>query len=99
MMGKRAADLTKQLRPVAKSGPEAVGLKLTCAADLPRARGGELSIELFGSSDPMMAATVLLLSGEGKTPRAPWFCNATALHRTLWPALERFFDSLEQNER
>lgn len=96
-MSKRATALTKELRPVVKSGPRAVGVKLTCNADLPRAIGGELSIELFGSDEDAMSATILLLSQEEKAPRDPWFCNAVALHDRLWPTVERFFESLEEH--
>jgi hypothetical protein len=98
-MGRRAAILMKRLRPVAKAGPKEVGVKLTCPVDLRPTQSAALSIELFGADEPTISATILLLSDEEKEPVEPWFCNAAVLHRRLWPAIARFFDSLEEHGR
>lgn len=85
------------LRPVMRSAPHQLAIRTTAKARAART-SFDLSVEIVADrkQPDLLRSSVILLSPDKQRARAPWLGNVGALHEAVWPAVERFFDDVEE---
>ncbi len=85
------------LRPVMRDAPHQFAIRTTVKARAAKT-SFDLSIEILADrkQPSMLRASVILLSPDKQRATAPWLGNVGALHTAVWPAIERFFDEVEE---